>query len=65
MTYEERLAAARAFRRNVTEERTRLKAELASVRTDISAVANSLSGITAVWALLPHVLREKLGSYIT
>lgn len=65
MTHEQRLEAARAFRTNVLGERDRLRTELAAVRTDVSAVANILSGMTAAWALLPPVLREKLGSYIT
>lgn len=65
MTHEQRLTAARAFRRNVLDERDRLRTEAAAVATDLSAVANALSALTAVWTLLPLALRERLGNYIT
>ncbi len=65
MTHEERLAAAHTFRVNVLDERERLRGEIASTRTDLSAVANALSALSAVWSLVPPAIRERLGTYIT
>lgn len=64
MTHAERLCAARAFRTNVLGERNRLRTELAGARTDLSAVANTLSALTAVWTLLPSALRGRLEDYL-
>lgn len=65
MTHEERLAAARAFRVNVLNERSALRTELAETMTDLAAVANTVSTLSAVWTLLPPALRGRLEKYLT